>query len=402
MTRRTKNRRVEVLIGCLAVLLSATVVAGQGRVEPTAEAARAEGWKPETVVRGLEHPWGLAFLPDGDMLVTERPGRLRLVSKGKLAEQSIEGVPEVLAVNQGGLLDVSVHPRFEENNYVYLTYSAGTRQSNRTTLARGTLDRQSMVLRDVRVLFEVEPPKSDAQHFGSRILWLPDGTLLMSVGDGGNPPLQIDGTLAREHGQRLDSHLGSIVRLNDDGSVPQDNPFVGQERVRPEIYSYGHRNIQGMARDPETGRIWANDHGPRGGDELNLIERGGNYGWPVATYGRDYRTNQRFTPHYTLPETVDPKVVWTPAQAPSGLAFYTGDRFPDWRGSLFSGGLVGQEIRRIRLEGENAVDQESLPIGRRVRYVAEGPDGFLYVLTDERKGELLRIEPETTGDRAGR
>jgi glucose/arabinose dehydrogenase len=363
-------------------------------VQPTGSSPVARGFRTVTLVEGLEHPWGLAFLPDGSMLITERPGRLRLVRDGKLIDPPISGVPAVLAFGQGGLMDVSLSPDFQQDNLVYLCYSAGTRNANRTTLARGVLDLQSMALRDVQVLFEASPPKSGGAHFGSRIVWLADGTLLLSIGDGGNPPQRIDGTLAREHGQRMDSHLAKVLRLNADGSVPQDNPFVGQDGVRPEIYSIGHRNIQGMARDPESGRIWATEHGPRGGDELNLIVAGENYAWPLASYGREYSTGARVAPVDTLPGTMHPKAVWTPSKAPSGLAFYTGDKFPQWRGNLLSGGLMSQEVRRIILDGERVTGQESIRIGQRVRDVRQGPDGYLYVLTDHGNGRLIRIEPE--------
>lgn len=383
-------------VAVLGLLLLPPCLTGcaTAQVEPTGEVPLAEGWRATILLRGLEHPWGMAFLPDGGMLITERVGRLRLVQDGVLLEAHVEGVPDVFAQNQGGLLDVAVHPDFIQNRLVYLTHAAGTARENRTTLVRGRLDGTS--LNDLEVLFEAAPPKSDGQHFGSRLLWLPDGTLLMSVGDGGNPPLQIDGTLARDHGQRLDSHLGSIIRLNDDGSVPEDNPFAGRDDARPEIYSYGLRNVQGLALDAGAGRVWATDHGPRGGDELNLILPGENYGWPLATHGADYRTGQRFTPDRTLPNTAAPRAVWTPAIAPSGLAVYTGDAFPEWRGDVFAGGLVGQGLRRIVLDGDQVVRQESLPIGARVRDVAQGPDGLLYVLTDERDGVLLRIEPFVT------
>ncbi|MFO7563175.1 MAG: PQQ-dependent sugar dehydrogenase [Enhygromyxa sp.] len=363
----------------------------QPLMTPPEDVPQATGWRMTVVAEGLEHPWGLAFLPDGSALITERPGRLRRLRDGRLDDAPIEGAPEVFAEGQGGLLDVAIHPRFEETGLVYLTYAAGTYEQNRTTLARARLDGAQLV--DLRVLFEARPSKSEGQHFGSRILWLPDGTMLMSVGDGGNPPLEVDGILAREHAQRLDTHLGSVIRLNDDGSIPDDNPFVGQADATPELWAYGVRNIQGMALDP-SGNVWTNEHGPSGGDELNLLQRGENHGWPKATFGVDYRTGQPFTPHQTLPNTVTPVVVWTPAQAPSGLVFYTGDQFSEWRGSLLSGGLVGQQIRRVILDGERAVGEESIPIGSRVRDVVQGPDGLIYVLTDEEDGELLRIEPE--------
>lgn len=360
-------------------------------VEPTAEVPMAEGWQKTTVIEGLEHPWALAFLPDGDILITERPGRLRLVRDQQLEDDPIEGLPEVFAHNQGGLLDLVLHPDFAENRWIYFTYASGDEQANRTTLARARLEDRT--LEDVEVLFEAAPDKSEGQHFGSRIAWLPDGTLLMSVGDGGNPPLEIDGTPARDHGQRLDTHLAAIVRLNDDGSVPDDNPFVDRDDARPELYSYGHRNIQGLAVDPRTGTVWANEHGPLGGDELNLIRPGENYGWPETTYGADYRTGERFTPHRTREDMTPPKVAWVPAVAPSGLEVYTGAAFPEWQGDLFSGGLVDQAIRRIMLDGETVTGQEALPIAQRVRAVHQGPDDLLYVLTDEEEGELLRIEP---------
>jgi aldose sugar dehydrogenase len=394
--------------GIVALALSIVLSAGCRRVQETPadsvdqplmtapqDVPQATGWRVTVVAQGLEHPWGLAFLPDGSALITERPGRLRRLRGGQLDDAPIEGVPEVFAEGQGGLLDVAIHPRFGETGLVYLTYAAGTAEQNRTTLARARLDGAGLV--DLEVLFEARPSKPDGQHFGSRILWLPDGTLLMSIGDGGNPPLRIDGILAREHAQRLDTHLGSVIRLNDDGSVPADNPFVGREGAASELWAYGVRNIQGMALDGQRGKVWANEHGPRGGDELNLLRRGENYGWPKATFGVDYETGQPITPHQTLPYTVTPVVVWTPAQAPSGLAFYTGDRFPAWRGSLLSGGLVGQQIRRVILDGERAVREESIPIGRRVRDVVQGPDDLIYVLTDEPNGQLLRIEPNSPG-----
>jgi glucose/arabinose dehydrogenase len=239
------------------------------------EAAKVGGFKKVTVVPGLENPWGLVFLPDGDMLITERPGRLRLVRDGQLVDQPIEGVPQVLALNQGGLMGIALHPDFARNRYVYLTYSTGTPQANRTTLARGTFDGSR--LNDVRVLFQAQPDKPDGQHFGSCILWLPDRTMLVSIGDGGNPPVMVEGILARENGQRLDRHLGKILRLDAEGKAPKDNPFVGREGAKPEVYTYGNRNIQGLALDPRSGRVWATEHGPFGGDELNLVRKGGNY-----------------------------------------------------------------------------------------------------------------------------
>lgn len=381
----------------LVLALSAMVLCASAfsqLVQTTEDAPVAKGWKPTIVISGLEHPWSVAFLPsgDGDLLVTERPGRLRLVRDWKLVEEPIKGVPEVFARGQGGLMEISLHPKFAENQVIYLTYSAGTQERNRTTLTRAVL--KDMELTDVKVIFEVQPPKSGGQHFGSRIVWLPDGTMLLAIGDGGNPPLQVDGILAREQAQALDRHPGKVLRLDENGQAPKDNPFVGKENVLPEIYSYGHRNIQGMIYDPESKRIWATEHGPRGGDELNLIEPGKNYGWPVVSHGADYRTGVPVADKKEAPEMVSPKAVWVPSKAPSGLVLYTGEHFPEWRGSMLSGALVLKHVRRIVLDGDRVVSQERLPINGRVRDVRQGPDGHIYILTDERNGELIRIEPE--------
>lgn len=351
-----------------------------------------KSFRKVTVLQGLEHPWGIAWLPDGAILITERPGRLRIVRNGKLEPTPIPGVPEVFAVNQGGLLDVSVHPNFAQNRLIYLTYAHGTEQANRTRVARARFDGKA--LQDVQVIFEVNRTKSGGQHFGSRILWLPDRTMLISIGDGGNPPVRLNGELIRQQAQNLQSHLGSIVRLNDDGSIPKDNPFVGKNNANGAIWSYGHRNIQGMAFDPINNRVWANEHGARGGDELNLIQPGQNYGWPLVSYSREYSTGEPISEQKTKPGLVDPKLVWTPATAPSGLAFYNGDRFPQWRGNLFSGGLVSRDVRRITLDNAgNISSQETIAIGQRVRDVQQGPDGLLYIITDEQDGQLIRLEP---------
>lgn len=358
----------------------------------TGSSPTKQNFRKVAVLQGLERPWGIAWLPDGAMLITERPGRLRIVRNGKLEPTPIRGTPEVFAVNQGGLLDVSVHPNFAQNRLIYLTYAYGTEQANRTRVARARFDGKA--LQDVRVIFEVNRAKSGGQHFGSRIIWLPDRTMLISIGDGGNPPVQLDGQLIRQQAQNLQSHLGKIVRLNDDGSIPKDNPFVGKNNANGAIWSYGHRNIQGMAFDPINNRVWVNEHGARGGDELNLVQAGKNYGWPIVSHSRDYATGEPVSPQKSQPGMVNPKVVWTPATAPSGLAFYNGSRFPQWRGNLFSGGLVSQDVRRISLDkAGNVSAQETIAIGQRVRDVQQGPDGLLYILTDEQDGQLIRLEP---------
>jgi glucose/arabinose dehydrogenase len=351
----------------------------------------AQPFRQTTIIEGLERPWSLVWLPDGSLLITEKAGRLRLVRNGQLDPTPIPGVPEVMASGQGGLLEISLHPRFSENRFVYLTYAHGTPDENRTRVARATFDGTS--LQNLQVVFEAVPAKNDGQHFGSRILWLPDGTMLVAFGDGGNPPVELAGDLIRKQAQNLSSRLGKIVRLNDDGSIPKDNPFINQANTDPAIWSYGHRNIQGLAFEPSTQRVWSTEHGARGGDELNWVQAGKNYGWPLVTYSQEYFGGD-ISKERSLPGMVDPKVVWTPSIAPSGLAFYTGDRLPTWKGDLFAGGLVSQDVRRLDLDANgNVLGQQEIKIGQRVRDVRQGPDGLLYILTDDGNGRLIRLEP---------
>jgi glucose/arabinose dehydrogenase len=350
----------------------------------------AKGWRTEVVTRGLSHPWSIAWLPDGSALVTERVGRLRLIKDGKLDPKPIAGLPAVLALGQGGLLDVSLHPAFDQNRFVYLTFTTGAPEANRTALARGRLEGHA--LQDTEIVFRNADPKAGGQHFGSRIVWLPDNSLLMSIGDGGNPPLSFREEHIRNQAQNPGTHFGAVLRLQDDGTPHPDNPFAGRPHVRPEIWSIGHRNIQGMTRDNVSGRIWANEHGSRGGDELNVLERGANYGWPLVTYSNEY-WGPRISDETSRPDVADPKLVWTPSIAPSGLTFYTGSVYPEWQHDLFSGALKFQQVRRIRLDRDRVVAEEKLTIGKRVRDVRQGPDGYLYLLTDEDNGELLRIVP---------
>ena len=359
-----------------------------GPVTPTADVPEAKGWRSETVVSGLEHPWGMAWLPDGSVLVTERPGRLRLIRDGRLEPKPIAGVPEVLADGQGGLLDVALHPDFADNRLVYLTFAEGTKTANRTALARGRL--VDGRLEGTEVIFRNADTKRATQHFGSRLVWLPDGTLLMSIGDGGNPPISFEGENIRDQAQSLGTHFGKVLRLTEDGQPAPGNPFAKRSGARPEIWTLGHRNIQGMTLDPASGRVWANEHGSQGGDELNRIEGGKNYGWPEVTYSIEY-WGPRISEETSRPDIAQPLVVWTPSKAPSGLVYYTGERYPGWRGDLFSGALKFGQVRRIDLEGERVVGEEKLTIGARVRDLDQGPDGWLYVLTDEPNGRLLRI-----------
>ncbi len=360
-------------------------------VNPQKVLSEGDGYQAIAVVEGLDRPWGVAWLPNGDILITERAGRLRIVRDGQLDPEAIAGVPNVLAQGQGGLLDIALHPDFEANGWVYFTYSDGTIRENQTQIARAKFDGDRLT--DWEVIFKVSQSKNRAQHFGARLLWLPDGTLLAAIGDGGNPPIRLEGELIRQQAQNLNSHLGKVIRINDDGSIPADNPFVEDPSATPEVWSYGHRNIQGLTLNPLDGAVWATEHGARGGDEVNRVEPGENYGWPVATHSREY-SGGLISPETSLPGMVDPVVIWTPSIAPSGLAVYSGDRFPEWRGFLFAGALVDQDVRRIELDGSgNVVREVSMPMGQRVRDVRQGPDGFLYVLTDASDGRLIRLVP---------
>ena len=387
--------------------IAALAVAGTlGLGSATAQPFQAAGdpplnltYRQVAVAEGLEHPWSIAWLPDGTTLVTERPGRLRAIRNGQLDPTPITGTPPVLVaperglVFQAGLFEVSPHPNFAQNRLLYLTYAHGTAADNRLRLARATFDGRALT--NLQVLYESSQGKTDFQHYGGRILWLPDGTMLVSVGDGGNPPVAIDGGLSRLQAQRVESSIGKIIRLRDDGTPPPDNPFVGRAGARPEVYTIGHRHIQGLARHPD-GRIFATEHGPLGGDELNLIRPGANYGWPVVGWGRDYDGGTPIgTGQRSGPGMEEPVLVWYPSViGASGLMIYTGDRFPEWRGSIFAGGLATQDVRRTVLGANGQVERhESLRIGQRVRDVRQGPDGFVYVLTDEIHGRVFRLEP---------
>jgi aldose sugar dehydrogenase len=382
-------------LSVLSVLASCTLTTptwGNTSPQPSLSRNPSSAYQITPVVAELEHPWGMAWLPNGEILVTERPGRIRRIRQGQLDPTPITGVPDVFASGQGGLLDIAVHPQFAQNRLVYFTYAAGTDAANRTRLARAVLEGSRLT--NLQVIFEVSQTKVGGQHFGSRILWLPDGTMLLSIGDGGNPPTQLEGKLIRHQAQNLKSQLGKILRLRDDGSVPPDNPFVKTANADPRIYSYGHRNIQGLAYDPVNKRVWASEHGSRGGDELNLIRPGQNYGWPVVTHSREY-TGGEISALRSQAGMVDPKLVWPQTIAPSGLAVYTGNRYANWQGNLFAGGLIVQQVRRLSLDPQvNIRGDEQIAVGQRVRDIRQGPDGLLYILTDAApNGQLLRLEP---------
>ena len=335
----------------------------------------------ETIASGLDHPWSVAFLPDGRVLVTERAGRLRIIAKGQPLG-SISGVPKVYEASQGGLFDIVPHPQFASNGLLYLSYAAGTPGANFTRITRARLVGNALV--DEKTIFEVSPPKNTPVHFGGRMAFLADGTLAMTVGDGFD---------FREQAQRLESGLGKIIRINDDGSIPANNPFVGKKGAQPSIWSYGHRNEQGLAFDAASGRLYEHEHGPRGGDEVNVITRGGNYGWPIATKGVDY-SGASITPFKTYKGMIDGIVFWVPSIAPSGLAVYRGPMFPEWNGDLIVGALAAKEVRRVDLDAAGTVvgQQQIFPeITDRVRDVRVAPDGAIWVTTDDDKGKVLRI-----------
>jgi glucose/arabinose dehydrogenase len=335
------------------------------------------------VVEGLEQPWSLAFLPDGRMLVTEKAGRLRLVAQGKLVEEPIAGLPQVTVHGQGGLHDVVLHPGFASNSLVYMSYAARGADGVGTELARGRLAGHR--LEGVEILFRQAPKGARGSHFGGRIVFDRAGYVYLTLGDRGE--------MARA--QRPDDHAGSVIRLHDDGRVPADNPFVGKPGWKPEKFTLGNRNMQGAALHPQTGMVWAHEHGPQGGDEVNVIRAGVNYGWPVITYGRNYGIGTAIGEGTHKQGMAQPLHYWVPSIAPSGMAFYTGDRFPRWQGDLFVGALRDQMLVRLRLDGEKVVREERLLKGvlGRIRDVRAGPDGLLYLLTDESHGILARLEP---------
>lgn len=335
------------------------------------------------VLGGLENAWAVAWLPDDRMIITERPGRMNLFDGETVTELS--GLPDIHSRSQGGLLDVALHPDYEDNGWIYFTYSIADNGNTGTALGRARLDGEQLV--DVEELYVEEPAKNPGRHYGSRIAFPGDGTVLFTIGDRGE----------RTPSQDLQDPAGSTIRLNYDGSVPDDNPFAGSDEALPVIYSYGHRNAQGMVIHPETGAIWQHEHGPQGGDELNIIQAGGNYGWPDATYGDEYGSGQPIgiEPHED-PDIVNPLVHWSPTSiAPSGMAFYYGNNFPGWHGDVFIGALAQQHVRRVVVDGEEVDRQEELLSGEpgRIRDIRQGPDGNLYLLTDHSDGGLYRIEP---------
>ena len=366
----------------LAIFLCvcASVTATQAQTHNTQE----HRIRVNTLTEGLSHPWSLAFLPDGRMLVTERAGRLRVISKDfKLAPQPIVGVPAVAVVGQGGLLDVVLHPKFAENHLVYLSYVAGDHNGVGTEVARGVL--RGHQLENVQVLFRMAPKLRTGYHFGSRMVFDREGFLFITLGDRGE----------MERAQNPGDHNGSVIRLHDDGRVPKDNPFVGKPGWRSEKFTLGNRNMQGAALHPQSGQLWTHVHGPPGGDEINVIRAGVNYGWPIITYGANYGTGTPIGEGTARDGMAQPLHRWVPSIAPSGMAFYTGDKLAKWRGDLFVGALKDQMLVRLKLDGEKILREERIlkNVLGRIRDVRAGPDGYIYLLTDEPNGVLARLEP---------
>ncbi len=384
-------RIVAVLV--VAVLIAVALLSGP-LAPATAEITNAPAQKTkvaikaETFAKGLTNPWGMAFLPDGRLLVTERPGRMRVVGKDGRLSAPLKGVPAVLASGQGGLLDVTLGPDFASSRLIYFSYSEPREGGNNgASVARAklVLEPDGGRLDDLKVIFRQEPASTGGMHFGSRLAFARDGNLFVTLGERSH---------SRDRAQDLSTHFGKVVRIRPDGSVPPDNPFVGKAGALPEIWSYGHRNPQSAAIHPATGKLWTVEHGARGGDEVNIPQAGKNYGWPVITYGRDY-SYLKIGEGTAKRGMEQPIYYWDPSIAPSGMAFYTGDLISEWKGNLFVGALAGRALHRLVLDGEKVVGEEKLlaDLGERIRDVRAGPDGALWLLTDHPQGRVLRVVP---------
>ncbi len=372
-----KSGLISIICISLAILLSTTAFAAD--VIKTTE----YNLRIVKIVTGLEHPWGFTFLPDNRILITERPGRLRIVENGRLNPEPVGGLPDIAVRGQGGLLDVALHPNFKTNRLVYFSFAGAGAEGIGTEVARGKLVGNR--LEEVDVIFRMAPKSNSDHHFGSRLVFDREGYLYITLGDRGDKP----------RAQRPDDHAGSVIRLHDDGRVPADNPFVGRQGWRAEKYTLGHRNMQGATLNPETGELWTHEHGPQGGDEINIIRPGRNYGWPVITYGVNYFFGTQIGEGTHKPGMEQPLYYWVPSIAPSGMTFYTGDKFPLWRGNLLVGALKDQMLVRLSLKDEKVVNEERMlknQLGR-IRDVKQGPDGYIYLITDEDDGMLVRIEP---------
>jgi aldose sugar dehydrogenase len=374
------TRRALLFLSALALALTTTALAQEASRSPGAKDSPLPARQVD-VARGLEHPWAVAFLPEGRLLVTERPGRLRMVAKDGALSEPLTGVPKVQAGGQGGLLDVVLSPSFAQDRLVYLSFSEPGEGGASTAVARGRLGERG--LDDTQVIWRQQPKVGGPMHFGSRLVFRPDGTLFVTVGDRYSH---------RDRAQDLSTTIGKVIRINADGSVPRDNPFVAREGARPEIWSYGHRNVQAAALDPQ-GQLWTVEHGARGGDELNNPQPGKNYGWPIITYGIDY-SGAKIGVGTARPGMEQPAYYWDPVIAPSGAVFYHGDQFPDWKGHLFVGSLNPGRLVRLKLTDGRVTEEArySIGSGERVRDVRQGPDGLLYVVIDASRGRVVRLD----------
>lgn len=366
------------LWGCATMPASSTETVSGGKV----------AFKVTKVVEGLTHPWSMAFLPNGGMLVTERIGRLRVIRNGKLVRTPVPGLPKVALGGQAGLLDIALHPRFSENRFLYISYVGSGPDGIGTEIARARFidDR----LNELETLLVVRPKATGGRHFGSRLLFGRDGHLYITIGDLG----------MKHRAQDLGDLAGKIIRITANGLAPPNNPFIGRSSIRSEIYTYGNRNPQGLALHPVTGQIWEVEHGPKGGDEINVVRRGANYGWPVITYGTSY-TGKAIGEGSAKAGMEQPLRYWVPSISPSGITFYTGKAFPAWRGNVFLGALSGRALVRLRVDGKRILEEERLleDLGERIRDVRQGPDGHLYLLTDASNGALLRLDPVRVSQR---
>ena len=377
---------VTVTLAAAITLSASLLITSTTRGANSSFQSSAGALEVETVASGLVNPWSLAFLPDGRMLVTERPGRLRIVTRAGQLSQPLRGVPEVWASGQGGLLDVVIDKDYAQNTTIYFCFAEKAGGGGRTAVARAKLDASaSPKLNDVKIIFRQEGPLSSGNHYGCRIAQAPDRNLFVTLGEHFS---------TRDEAQNLANHLGKIVRITPDGAAPPDNPFVGRNDAKPEIWSYGHRNPQSLAFNPTSGALWEIEHGPRGGDEVNIPAKGKNYGWPVIGYGIDY-SGAKIHESTAKPGMEQPVKYWVPSIAPSGMTFYTGALFPEWRGSLFTGALAGQMLVRLTLDGDKVTGEERLlqNLNERIRDVRQGPDGALWLLTDNTAGRLLRVTP---------
>lgn len=373
------------VLAATAIAVSLLLSAGEARAIDEVVTTEAGKIRVQTFAEGLEHPWGLAFLPDGRMLVSECEGRLRIVSAGGHVSPPLNGVPKVDAREQGGLLDVAVDPDFARNRLVYLSFAEpGKNGTNSTAVARGKLTGSGLV--DVKVIFSQQPKVASTLHFGSRLVFDREGHLFITLGERSKNEF-------RAQAQDLGSDLGKVVRINTDGSIPKDNPFVGKPGARPEIWSLGHRNQQGAALNPATGELWTDEHGPKGGDEINIVRAGKNYGWPVVSHGLNYDGTPVGTGKQRGAGFVDPVHHWVPSIGVSGMAFYTGDAIAKWKGNLFVGGMAIPKLVRLELDGDRITHEEALleDLGARIRTVKQGPDGALYLLTDDGEDRILRL-----------